>query len=1210
MIFSLLSSVIPIPNIRGNPAPETVYVDDDYSSSTPGWQIDHFDKIQDGIDTIDESGTVYVYNGIYYENVVIDKTIKLTGENRDNTIIDVGGSGDVIRIEADWVIITGFTIQNSGSYLSSGIFIINSFHNTISGNIIKNNNDVGIKLHLTSCYNVIVGNTIKNNTGAGILQIYSSSQNTISGNNITNNTNDGVRILINSNKNTISGNNIINNTLNGLYIAESSENDILGNTIANNNLDAIQLKDSSDNNVSGNLVVNNGDGIFVWLNSNNNNFFNNWLQNAYDESTNIWDNGYPSGGNYWDDYTGNDGDGDGIGDTPYDIPGGSNQDRYPLMQPWFMRNAPTADAGDDVTAYVGESVSFEGTGTDIDGTIELYEWDFDGNGAYDWSSATTGSATHTYYIAGTYIATLRVTDNDGLKDTDKRTITTESGTEDERFTPLGRGIQHKYDGIPFEIYGVNISVYHKGSYSSSHIATYDLSGRADEIHMIVAAAYAENVPNGVTVGQINAYYVDGSKDTLNLISGINIAEWAYDRPGNPEHLQHTKIEPAYSFYTNIDSPYYYYGHYFYVNLNVDGSKSLDRLGLVLEQNSYTGQNNYGGSPADWYKISIQAITLELSDGKPGEPVPDMAVVDFTYSPTSPKEGDKVYITPTFRNEGDERETYIARFYVDGEHQASVEKQLSSGHTITYNNLFYWYAESGEHELKVSIDPLSGETDVDDNYKTKNINVGEGEVISAKIVGLALLGHEYQDGKKCYYKRGNTVSTKVWVMNTGNVDHRFWVGFTIRNHEDNSYIKDIDPEYIELSPKNKNFVTLEWPIPGDAPYGDYDATIAVWKSYSGGSMHGELDRWGWNNNCLEIGNQLYGYVRDYYGHPLEGTQVKARWNTYSSEPTETNRFGLYEFNGLPTGEVLTVEVRLTDRYEKYIRILDAQNDDKLISKHIYTSELSEGEWKKLPDIEFDSGHEDEGANVFRAIYNAVKFYTTNLGVTLDHDIPENVYIDGNANDKYGLPSAWHERPAENKCAIRIHPDFYDQSASYDEDPDVAREEFSHHVMLDLYEYWPVNHHEGCSCWPTYDHEDCPNENHEGYNNPCTCDSLCEGWAEFMSCVIADFYEDEEPYIFRSWDIEVNHKDSEFDGTYEEFAIAGILWDLYDDHIEYESSSERDRVTLSIDDIWSVLGTKKIDTCEELYDEFKNSNLVDQTKLDEIFNLHSMPKGRRV
>jgi len=63
-------------------------------------------------------------------------------------------------------------------------------------------------------------------------------------------------------------------------------------------------------------------------------------------------------------------------------------------------------------------VAFTGSGSDPDGTIAQYEWDFEGDGTYDWSSSTTGDVTHTYNSAGIFNATFRVTDNDGLIDTD------------------------------------------------------------------------------------------------------------------------------------------------------------------------------------------------------------------------------------------------------------------------------------------------------------------------------------------------------------------------------------------------------------------------------------------------------------------------------------------------------------------------------------------------------------------------------------------------------------------------------------------------------------------------------------------------------------------------------------------------------------------------------------------------------------------------
>jgi len=97
--------------------------------------------------------------------------------------------------------------------------------------------------------------------------------------------------------------------------------------------------------VWGNNITENGYGIAVLNSTNNiiyhNNFINNtWsYQPTYGE-VQIWDNGYPSGGNYWDKYVGVDADHDCLGDTSYNVYS-NNKDNYPLMGPFHTFNAGT-----------------------------------------------------------------------------------------------------------------------------------------------------------------------------------------------------------------------------------------------------------------------------------------------------------------------------------------------------------------------------------------------------------------------------------------------------------------------------------------------------------------------------------------------------------------------------------------------------------------------------------------------------------------------------------------------------------------------------------------------------------------------------------------------------------------------------------------------------------------------------------------------------
>ncbi|HPU85766.1 MAG TPA: PKD domain-containing protein [Candidatus Latescibacteria bacterium] len=74
---------------------------------------------------------------------------------------------------------------------------------------------------------------------------------------------------------------------------------------------------------------------------------------------------------------------------------------------------PVPNAGGPYTVKINVPLTLNGTGTDADGNLVKYEWDFESDGTYDWSSTSTGSTQHTYTTQGTHTATLRVTDDDG-----------------------------------------------------------------------------------------------------------------------------------------------------------------------------------------------------------------------------------------------------------------------------------------------------------------------------------------------------------------------------------------------------------------------------------------------------------------------------------------------------------------------------------------------------------------------------------------------------------------------------------------------------------------------------------------------------------------------------------------------------------------------------------------------------------------------------
>lgn len=83
-----------------------------------------------------------------------------------------------------------------------------------------------------------------------------------------------------------------------------------------------------------------------------------------------------------------------------------------LTLPRTLNIEPIAQPSGPPVALVGVPVSLTAAGNDPDGTVVLYEWDFEDDGTVDYTSATPGAVSHTY-TAEVPRAKLRVTDDRG-----------------------------------------------------------------------------------------------------------------------------------------------------------------------------------------------------------------------------------------------------------------------------------------------------------------------------------------------------------------------------------------------------------------------------------------------------------------------------------------------------------------------------------------------------------------------------------------------------------------------------------------------------------------------------------------------------------------------------------------------------------------------------------------------------------------------------
>jgi len=322
IVFLLLGSIafaIEIPPVN---AWESIYIRADGSVDPPTAPIASTDNV-----------TYTLTDDIYNTAVFVE---------RDNIVVDGAGytlygeGGYTYRVGVSLVGRSNVAITNMNLVaFSVGIDASGSWNTVISGNSVANSSVSGVRLDSTSDCAIVANNITGCEHGIFLTE---SSNNTIVGNRITgfypggSYSDSGINLNYSSLNNI--ARNVIMDTVWGINMRYSNSNAIVENRFEGN-IGHIPAYESSSNRVVHNSFIGYGGCLNV-------------------QSENVWNDGYPEGGNYWGDYSGsdlyhgvyqNETGSDGIGDTPYTNlnsapPELNNTDHYPLMNPynWGDRN--------------------------------------------------------------------------------------------------------------------------------------------------------------------------------------------------------------------------------------------------------------------------------------------------------------------------------------------------------------------------------------------------------------------------------------------------------------------------------------------------------------------------------------------------------------------------------------------------------------------------------------------------------------------------------------------------------------------------------------------------------------------------------------------------------------------------------------------------------------------------------------------------------
>jgi len=644
---------------------------------------------------------------------------------RDNIIID-GSGHTILCVSVDTTV---------------GIDVANRINITI-----KNTNIqgflIGIRLLYSSRINISANNITNNGhdvRGGGIYG--SGSMSNIYENNVTNNE-CGI-FLTGGTFNNIHGNRIEANRLYGIFI-KGSLNNVNENYIANNR-PGIELFEASNNSINeNNIVLNNEAGITIWNSTDNiifhNNFINNTSQVGSTASVNIWDDGYPSGGNYWSDYDGadfhngpyqNETGSDNIGDSPYVIDE-DNIDRYPLMKAWVPFEGQTI--------YIKADGCIDPTGAPILRKGEVYT--LVDNITSSWSGIVVERDNivldgdgHT--LQGTGIGTgISLSGRTNVAVTDMQIKNFVRGIYLDHSSGnsiVGNDIISSKIGIDLEWYSNFNSIVGNNITSKRELAYGITFHYLSKHNSIIGNNIANNFIGMDFHGVSESNSIVGNNITSNEI-GIQLV----DSPPNKFYHNNFIGNKRQVYITYVTTP-------IYASIWDDGYPSggnywSDYGGVDYNSGPYqneTGSDFIGDTPYIIDTNNIDRYPLMFPYGAPSPKV-DLSVssLDISFSDDNPFEGQTITVTANVHNEGEENAENVVVRFLDG--NVTIGEQtipLLPPHSNRTTSIAWTAKGEGFHLIQVVVDPYNAiiETDETNNEATRSILVGKIPFVGGIVV---------------------------------------------------------------------------------------------------------------------------------------------------------------------------------------------------------------------------------------------------------------------------------------------------------------------------------------------------------------------------------------------------------------------------------------------------------------------------------------------